>query len=189
MGDIRFNLTNASTLAGMAPPALPGGAFGPAALPAGLVGAGMYIIVNTATNNRYMGIAGNLANRFQTRMETVTECGFSVAQMGQLGVFWGTANYRNTPVGGIMAPWTPVPAYVAPLNIPVDHVNVNFERLLIRFVLTQLGAGGTVSNNMMATTPYVNPTPNAITVTLNWGGFALFAPGIHTAIWAPGAAW
>ncbi len=180
MSIIRFNLNNAASLAGMAPPALAGGAFGPAVLPPGMVGAGMYIIVNTHTNNRYVGISTNLPNRFATRMATVTEAGFSVAQMNQIGVFWGAAQFQNTAgFGGVMAPPVmTVLAYAAPLQFAVDGVAVNFERLLIRFVLTQLGAGGTVSNNMMAFAPYANPTPNPITVRLDWGGgFGAFAAG------------
>lgn len=59
-----------------------------------------------------------------------------------------------------------------------DGVGVNLEQLLIRFCMTQLGAGGTVSNNMLALAAYVNPTPNAVTVQLTWGNMGgLFAVG------------
>lgn len=194
MSVVNFNLNNGATLAGMAPPALPGGLFGNATLPMGLAGAGMYLIVNTKTNNRYVGISTDLAQRFNTRMATVTELGFSTAQMNRIAVYWGTVQVQNTPTLAIPAPpMTAVAAYGAPLNFMIDGVNVQLERLLIRFVLTQLGAGGTVSNNMMAAIPYTNPTANAITVTLNWGaGGVHFPAGFHTAVWATGigaAAW
>jgi hypothetical protein len=69
----------------------------------------------------------------------------------------------------------------------VDGNLVNLERLLIRFVITQLGAGGTVSNNAMAVAPYPNPTPNPITVRLTWGAMGgLFAPGFQQAVWNVG---
>ena len=188
MSAINFNFPNTATLNGMAPPALPGGAFGPAALPVGLAGAGIYLIVNTFTNNRYAGISNNLANRFQGRMETITECGFAPAQMAQIEVFWGTASYQNTAgFGGVLVhPVEPLPAYGAPLNFAVDGVAVQFERLLIRFLLTQLGAGGTVSNNALAFAPYVNPTPNPVTVNFTSGASPTFAPFMGAAVWLVG---
>ncbi len=192
MSAITYNLLNAATLVGMAPPALGGGMFGAAALPLGLAGGGMYIIWNTNTNNRYAGISTNLATRFQPRLETVTELGFSGVQMNQIVVFWGTAQSQNTAgFGGVLVhPIAPVLWYGAPLNMMVDGVAVNLERLLIRFMITQLGGGGTVSNNMMAFAPYGNPTPNPITVTLNWGACPWVAAGGVAAVWPVGGpAW
>lgn len=189
MSVVNFNFNNGALLGGMAPPALPGGMFGPAVLPPGLAGAGMYMIVNNNTNNRYVGISTNLANRFAKRMETITEFGFSVAQMNQIGVYWGLAQTQNTvAIPAPPPPVVPVPAYGAPLNVMIDGVQVQLERLLIRFTLTQLGAGGTVSNNMLAGVPYVNPTPNPVTVNFNWGAGGLFAAGAHNAVWPVGGA-
>ena len=188
MSIINFNFPNTATLNGMAPPALPGGMFGAAALPPGLAGAGLYIIVNTFTNNRYAGISNNLANRFQGRMETITECGFAAGQMAQIEVFWGTVSYQNTAgfQGIPMHPVTPLPNYGAPLNFAVDGVAVQFERLLIRYLLTQLGAGGTVSNNALAFAPYVNPTANPVTVNFTSGVSPTFAAFAGAAVWPVG---
>jgi len=63
---------------------------------------------------------------------------------------------------------------------------VQLERLLIRFVLTQLGAGGTVSNNLLAGVAYANPTANAMTVNLAWAGSPFYAAGAHGAVWPIG---
>jgi len=189
MSNINFNLTNASYLGGMAPPALAGGAFGNATLPHGLAGAGIYLIVNEANDNRYVGISNNLAQRFATRMATVTEMGWSTANMNQLSVYWGGIQIQDTPGPGPGAPplVRNVAGFGAPLNEQVDGVGVQLERLLIRFVLSQF-VGGTVSNNMLAFAPYVNPTANPINVTFNWGAGGHFNAGQHTAVWAVGGA-
>ncbi len=184
MSAIVYNLLDGATLDGMAPTSLPGGRFTNANLPAGLVGQGMYLIVNDDTNNRYVGISTNLARRFNSRMATVTEAGFSNAQMRRIGVNWGTVVTQDT---GSTA-WMAVPSYGAPCEGPVDGVRVNFEKLLIRFVLTQLGVGGTVSNNMMAATPYRNASPNPVTVTLSWGA-GIYSPGTHSSVWGANASW
>ncbi|NTW00256.1 MAG: hypothetical protein HGA19_03005 [Oscillochloris sp.] len=184
-------MLNAALMGVMVPPALPGGIFGPAVLPVGLAGPGIYIIVNQNTNNRYVGISTNLAIRFNPRMEVVTELGFSIPDMNNIEVYWGTVTTQNTPGfgGALLPPIIPVGAYGAPLNVPIDGVGVQLERLLIRFVLTQLGAGGTVSNNMLAFAPYINPTGNPVTVNFAWGGGVLFLPGAAASIWPVGGAW
>lgn len=198
MGYVHFNLVNSANCAGMAPPPVAGGGFGNAALPPGMNMAGTYIIVNTGTNNRYIGIANNIGARFATRLATVTEMGFGTPTMQAIGITWGATGVRNTapPVvgGGFpVAGWVAaVPAPPAAFNVAIDGVQVNLERLLIRFVITQLGAGGTVSNNAMAAGPYANPTGNPIAVRLSWGGMGgLFAPGQLNAVWGVGlgAAW
>lgn len=190
MAAIHFNLANSAHLGGMAPPAAPGGGFGNAALPPGMAGvAGTYIIVNTTTNNRYVGIANDIGARFNTRLATVTEMGFPTAGMASVGATWGQTACQNTPTAFIPAPpWVAaVPAPPAAYVAMVDGNLVNLERLLIRFVITQLGAGGTVSNNAMAVAPYPNPTPNPITVRLTWGAMGgLFAPGFQQAVWNVG---
>lgn len=179
----------------MAPAPIPGGGFGVAALPAGMAMAGTYIIVNTTTNNRYIGIANNISARFNTRLATVTEMGFSdVPTMAAIGVTWGATGVRNTlpaVAGWPMAGWAPaVPIPPVAFTAMIDGFQVNLERLLIRFVITQLGAGGTVSNNAMAVAPYVNPTLNPIAVRLTWGAMGgLFSPGHHTSVWNVGGAW
>lgn len=191
MGAIHYNLGNSSHLGGMAPAPVPGGGFGAAALPPGMAGmAGTYIIVNTTTNNRYIGIANDIGVRFNTRLATITEMGFAPAQMAAIGVTWGQTSCQNTPTVFVPAPpWVvAVPAPPAAYTAMIDGSPVNLERLLIRFIITQLGAGGTVSNNAMAVAPYVNPTPNAITVRLTWGGMGgLFVPNFLQAVWNPGA--
>lgn len=189
MSNIHFNLNNSANLAGMAPAPIAGGGFAAAALPLGMAMAGTYIIVNTTTNNRYIGIAGNIANRFNTRLATVTEMGFGGGTMAAIGVCWGQTACQNSPTLAVPAPpWVvAVPLPPAAFTAVVDGAAVNLERLLIRFVLTQLGAGGTVSNNAMAAAPYVNPTANPITVRLTWGTMGgLFVAGFHQAVWGVG---
>ncbi|MBC7953099.1 MAG: hypothetical protein H7Z12_14930 [Rhodospirillaceae bacterium] len=197
MGYVHFNLVNSGDCGGMAPAALPGGGFGVAAVPAGLPAApGTYIIVNTATHNRYVGISGNLFNRFNTgRLPTITEMGFPAATMQNIWVTWGETHVRDTAPalfpGALLVAPTPGFAIVAPappaaFTTLIDGVAVNLEQLLIRFVLTQLGAGGTVSNNAMAFAAYVNPTPNPILVQLSWGVIGLFGAGNHQAVWPVG---
>lgn len=186
MGAVHFNLNQGALLGGMAPPALAGGAFGNAALPVGLVGAGAYLIVNNNTNNRYVGISTNLANRFATRLATITEMGFSTAQMNQIGVYWGTVSTQNTAGAfGPPPPWVPLVGYGAPMNTNIDGQPVQLERLFIRFLLTQF-VGGTISNNMLAFTPYVNPTGNPVTVNFTWGPGGPFNAGAHAAVWPVG---
>lgn len=111
MGYIYYRLNGSANLAGMVPPAMPGGAFGAAALPPGLAGAGMYIIINcqgaaAANHNRYIGISRNLARRFGTRMGVITELGITAATMAQVHVVWGRVKVRNHPLG-LGIPTTP----------------------------------------------------------------------------------
>jgi hypothetical protein len=156
----------------MVPPAGAGGAWGNAAIPAGMAGtAGIYIIWNTQNNNRYAGIATNLGNRFAKRMEVITEMGFPVNEMARMFVFWGHIRLRNSAPGSA---WNLVPGYAAPLYGTVDGYNVHLERLLVRFLVTQFagGAMSTVSNNLLAYTPYANGSPHVVQVTLTWGGVA-----------------
>jgi len=107
---VHFNLANYASLAGMVPAALAGGLFAPAALPAALAGAGMYLIVNTNTNNRYIGISTTLNQRFNTRMATVTEMGLSAGNMANVEVYWGAVTTQNTPA--------PAVAGEAPVALP-----------------------------------------------------------------------
>jgi hypothetical protein len=200
MGYVHFNLVNSATCAAMAPPPLIGGGFGVANLPPGMAGwgAGSYIIVNTNTNNRYAGISGNLTNRFNTRMAVVTEMGFAPATMALIGVCWGHTYVRNTapalagwaagaPLpGGVLVPPAPPAAFAA----LIDGAAIHLEHLLIRFCATQLGAGGTISNNVLMA-PYANPAPNDILVRLSYGAMGgLFAAGAQQSVWvAGGPAW
>jgi hypothetical protein len=190
MGNVHFNLINSAHLGGMAPPPVPGGGFGNALLPGAMFGmAGTYIIVNSNSNNRYIGIANDIGTRFNTRLATITETGFLPAEMARIGVTWGTTTCQNTPpvFGAAPAPVIAVPAPPAAFNALIDGAAVNLERLLIRFVITQLGAGGTVSNNAMAVAPYANPTANPITVRLTWGAMGgLYMAGFHQAVWNVG---
>ncbi len=185
MSNIHFDLTNSANLQGMAPAPIPGGGFANAVLPNGMAMAGSYIIVNTNSNNRYIGISGNIANRFNTRLATVTEMGFAVATMANIGVIWGNTHCRDSAPG---SPWQiAIPAPPAAYEFQIDNVLVNLERLLIRFVITQLGVGGTVSNNAMAANPYTNPTQSPINVQLSWGNMGgLFNPGQQNAVWGIG---
>jgi hypothetical protein len=191
MSQVVYNLMNGATLSCMVPPTQPGGgAYGDASLPQGLAGQGMYIIVNTVSNNRYAGISTDLAQRFNSRMATVTEMGFTTELMNRIWVFWGLAAVQNTPgyQGNQNPPMLAVQNYSAPLIVPIDGVDVNLERLLIRFLLLHLGAGGTVSNNLLAFNPYANSTGSNVHVTLNWTpGF--FTTSSSQATWHAGQSW
>lgn len=201
MSNIIFNLNNTAQLGIMVPPVLPAGGFGMAALPPGMAGmGGIYIIANLMAAiangnnpnliNRYIGTSANLAHRFSARMGAVTELGIPAAEMNQVVVWWGTITIQNTPA--LHAP-PPAPVnivhYAPPLWGAVDGVPVNLEKLLIRFVLTQLGAGGTVSNNLLAFVPYTNPTPNPVTVDLAWAANAFFQASQQQSTWQVGAQW
>lgn len=191
MSQVVYNLMNGSTLRCMVPPTTPGGgAYGNASLPLGLAGQGMYIIANIDINNRYAGISTDLTQRFNTRLATVTEMGFSEQQMEKIWLFWGTVATQNTPgyLGNNNPQFVMVTDYSAPLVVNVDGVGINLEKLLIRFLLLHLGAGGTVSNNLLAWGPYVNPTASNVSVTLNWpAGF--FNTTTSSAVWQSGQAW
>lgn len=199
MSTVNYNLNNGATLSVMAPAPLAAGGFGAAALPAGLAGAGIYIILNDNHNNRYVGVSNDLAQRFQPRLETVTEMGFDQAEMNDILVWWGGITIQNTPAAAPLVPAggppiaapaappvIPVLAYNTPLTVLIDGVGVNLERLAIRYVLTQLGAGGTVSNNQWAVGNYVNPTPNPVTVNFTWAAAGNYAMGVRQAIWPVG---
>lgn len=167
MGYIYYRLTNASSLQAMVPPALGGGMFGAAALPAGMAGvAGIYIIINCngPLENRYIGISQNIGNRFAGRMSVVTELGFSAATMAQIFVVWRSVRVRNSPHGlpaasapvnpllygggGVSFPnwtapgWTNVVPGVGPFTRVIDGNVINLEHLLIRFVMLRLGRAG-----------------------------------------------
>ena len=103
MAYINFDLTDTGSLHTLASPAA--GQAG--TLPPGMPNTGgLYLIYNQANNNRYIGKAGDLAQRFNGRMLTVNEFGLSQANLGQIGVFWGQASTYSTPapVGGAAAP-------------------------------------------------------------------------------------
>lgn len=120
-------------------------------------------------------------------MATVTEMGLSPANVANVEVYWGGVTTQNTPTPAVGAPpAVPLPGYGAPLKVAIDGVMVNLEHLLIRFVITQLGVGGTVSNNLLAGAPYPNPTANNMTVQLTWAGGGFYAAGTHAATWQPG---
>lgn len=189
MGRIIFDLNNGSTLGTMVPTV---GAF--AFLPPTLTGHGLYIIFNRQTNNRYIGKSSNLPNRFQKRLEAVGELGFSVYQLSRINVFWGRVTLFNTPPPGGVAAARSAPAggYSGGASLwgSIDGTNIELERLLIRFIMTQF-LGGYVTNNTWAAigATYANPTANPITVRLNYGAVGAYAPGHQTSVWGVGQAW
>jgi len=96
MLEIKINLGNSASLAPMATPAGMGAA---AALPAGIPGApGIYLIANTASNNRYAGISTNVATRFTGRMTAINELGLTTANMTPIWAWWGNMQYRQIPL-------------------------------------------------------------------------------------------
>jgi hypothetical protein len=111
-------------------------------------------------------------------MSVVTELGFPAATMANIFVVWGTVRFRSDPlpVGTPTAPTQtlfPPPANMAfptwaapgwivaaPAAAPagggavpfirmIDGNPINLEQLLIRLIMMRLGAGGTVSNNLL----------------------------------------
>lgn len=94
MGFIKFDLTNTGSLTTLAS----SGAGMTGILPPGIPGAGgLYVIFNSKRNNRYVGKSQNLQSRFNGRMTTVNEFGFTPEDLECLGVFWGAATSFNTP--------------------------------------------------------------------------------------------
>ncbi|WP_299011629.1 hypothetical protein [uncultured Shewanella sp.] len=86
MGTITYTLNNLDRLTDIAGTL----AAGPAQIPAGMAGfAGMYIIYNRNTNNRYIGTSGDIGVRFTGRMGVVCELGLSRAEMANLDAYWG----------------------------------------------------------------------------------------------------
>jgi hypothetical protein len=101
MGYINFDLTDTGSLHTLASP----GAGVAGALPGGIpTTGGLYLIFNYANQNRYIGKAGDLRNRFEGRMLTVNEFGLNQADLGQIGAFWGEAAAFNTPLPTGMPP-------------------------------------------------------------------------------------
>ncbi|MGJ4912888.1 hypothetical protein [Bradyrhizobium sp. SZCCHNR3003] len=101
---IIFDLASTGGLDTLASP----GAGLPGALPRGMgTQGGLYVIVNVPTNNRYIGKAGNLADRFDGRMLTVNEFGLSTNNLRGVGAFWGVAYAFNTP----QPPSPPLPVF------------------------------------------------------------------------------
>ncbi len=187
MGFIMFNLVNAATLGTLVP--VVGGV---AALPAGLAGPGMYIIYNSNTNNRYVGKAADFGARFQPRMEAVGELGFSVPQLDQIIAYWGSVDVQQTATAMNPAPAfitvTPFAYTVPNVTAALDGQNIQLERLLVRFIMTQ-GWGGFVTNNIWAApgATYTNPTGNPILVRVNYGAVPGTAAGHRVSLWNPGA--
>jgi hypothetical protein len=109
MGYVYFDLTDTGSLHTLASP----GAGVAGALPGGVpTTGGFYVIFNQANNNRYVGKAGDLRDRFNGRMLTVNEFGLSQGNLGQIGAFWGEASVHNTPMGApliatVLAPVAP----------------------------------------------------------------------------------
>jgi hypothetical protein len=176
---VKFELNNFSTLGCMVPPRQPDGSYGQASLPQGMDdGAYVYMIlnINAVPHNRYIGISSNIQQRFNTRLATVVEMGFSQEIMNNIGVWWGSAYYTNVPNPNDQH-WQAVNPQGNPtaLTVNINNQSVNLERLLIRFVMTQLQPQNenTVSNTAL-NTPYPNPTGAPIGVTLRWGAAPQF---------------
>lgn len=94
MYEIRFDLNNSHSLNTMAAP-VP--MYGGGAVPPGMAIPGIYCIFNTVTHNRYLGIAGNIANRFNGRMGVINEMGFAQAALQGIWAWWGTVSTREFP--------------------------------------------------------------------------------------------
>lgn len=74
MGYINFDLTNTRSLHTLASPGAGIAGNIPPGMPAT---SGLYMILNQANDNRYIGKSGNLADRFNGRMLTIDEFGLS----------------------------------------------------------------------------------------------------------------
>jgi hypothetical protein len=95
MREIRINLAAAGSLGPLAAPVVGAGLL-PAGMPAGPPG-GIYLIVNTTTNNRYAGISTNIAVRFTGRMAVINELGFATVTLTPVWGWWGRVTTREYP--------------------------------------------------------------------------------------------
>lgn len=191
MPEVNFDLQHFSTLGGMVPEELANGQFGQAQLPANMNGAHVYIIlnINDIPHNRYIGISSDIEQRFNTRLATVVEMGFSQTIMDNIGVWWGTAWYRDNP----QQQWVPIaPQPQQPLTHQINGHTVNLEQLLIRFVMTKLQPQdhNTVSNTLL-NSPYTNLTGVPIQVTLSCVAAPQFQLPVHNQPenWAVNQVW
>lgn len=80
----------------------------------------IYVILNLNENssNSYVGIAGNLANRFKTRCEAAVHLGLDHSYMKNIHVWWGTARVFNTPATSSTSRKSTSPYRSAPLSAP-----------------------------------------------------------------------
>lgn len=209
MGFVNFDITNCASLHTMASPGV--GQAGQ--LPAGMPQAGgLYIIYNANNNNRYIGKAGNLTERFAGRMAVVNELGLSQNDLQGIHVFWGGVSVYNSPQN--VQPFAPhaqlqngfrearnahgpapampnqflgnlaaAPNYAAAyVTTNIDGLLINLEALFIRF-LRQMGVGGTITNGQHIG-PFENNTQNELIIQAEWGQTGP-VPAAHYCITVP----
>jgi hypothetical protein len=155
MAYINFDLTDCGSLQTLASL----GAGIPGTLPVGMNAvAGLYLIYNYGNDNRYIGKASNLQNRFNGRMLTVNEFGLAQADINDIGVFWGDANTYSTPA----------PVGFPPVATPAAHTLMAPGAVLangFRILQSGLGAEPLIPNALIgpaAGVPaYAAPVVNA----------------------------
>jgi len=186
MGAIHFNLNNGGdnfiTMAYTPPVVVGAGVIAAAAVPGALPAAMTaippnnprsltYMIVNTNTNNRYVGISVDIINRFNSRLRTVGEFDLQGPQLQDICAIWGTVEVADTPAAGGALVWRNVPPTKlaggqTDLSDLIDGMLFDLEAVFIRYVMEELGAGGSVSN----TDPgqLMNNSGHNIDITFTW---------------------
>jgi hypothetical protein len=105
----------------------------------------IYVIinVNASSSNSYVGIAGNLNNRFKSRCEAAVHLGLTSSYMENIHVWWGKVRVFNTPatlsissnsVSSHSSALIPVPA------IPVESKKAVSTRHSVRLAAPASGA-------------------------------------------------
>jgi hypothetical protein len=208
---IYYNLNNATNLGQFVNAPNPLGGWLPAQNHIPAV-AGIYVIGNfvAGQSNCYVGIGGNLNNRFATRHEAACHLGFNHATMSNIVVWYGTVQVFNTPVApgpGVVVPAPPVlaltggagpvpaaqigAAAAAVLGVQylatIDGVaGINLEHLLVRHYLN--GAGFLTNTNTNLVGQFQNTTGNAMNVYVNYAAVNAIPAG-HSGRVMAGGAW
>lgn len=122
MGLIYVNLSQCFNLAALvAAPAGVAGAFLPAAnhLPAAH---GLYVVVNMATSNSYVGVANNLQTRFASRHEAAVVFGLDPATMGNVFLWFADMGAGDIAVFNTAAAPPGAPGVPAAPAAPAHHL-------------------------------------------------------------------
>jgi hypothetical protein len=163
---IWYQLNKSDNCGRMAPQALIGGGYSNASLPAGMGNeSGLYVIFNGHTGNVYCGIAQNMSNRFQTRLETITEMDIGANVMNQIAVVWGKVYVSARQQDINQRPSREVAPGANSITTKIGWMSIDLERLLIRVVASHVSGVQTLSNNVKISL-YKNTSGQNITVML-----------------------
>lgn len=140
----------------------------PVGMPAAFVAQpGIYLILNqnNPQENRYMGISGDLRDRFAGRQGACFELGFPQNVLNNVFAFLGQMFYADQ---GAVA-WTNAPGYVAGnLQFNLDGQVYDLEQMFIK-AAQYAWPHGTITNTQK-TGPLVNRGVHPITIQITWMG-------------------